>query len=104
VCVLGYCLLPPALALLTCKAILIMQQTTLLFILRLVATAMGFVWATYGKLLSIDHIYRCTYIPIPYIPVYSLLNIDTTVYMVNCWILLQVLDEGSLGSTAQIFY
>ncbi|XP_032671636.1 protein YIPF6 [Odontomachus brunneus] len=50
VCVLGYCLLPTAIALIICTVILIVQQTTLLFILRFVITVIGFLWATYASM------------------------------------------------------
>jgi protein YIPF6 len=49
VCVLGYCLTPLAIALIVCRAILVMTQTNFLFFMRLVATAGGFAWATYGE-------------------------------------------------------
>lgn len=50
VCVLGYCLLPTAIALILCRIILIAQQSTLLFILRFVITMIGFLWATYASM------------------------------------------------------
>ncbi|GAB1868619.1 Protein YIPF [Camponotus japonicus] len=50
VCVLGYCLLPTAIALILCRIILIVQQTTLLFILRFIITMIGFLWATYASM------------------------------------------------------
>lgn len=50
VCVLGYCLLPTAIALILCRIILIVQQTTLLFALRFVITMIGFLWATYASM------------------------------------------------------
>lgn len=49
VCVLGYCLLPTAIALILCTVILIVQQTTLLFVLRFVITMIGFFWATFAS-------------------------------------------------------
>jgi len=49
VCVLGYCLLPTAIALILCRIILIAQQSTLLFTLRCIISEIGFLWATYGK-------------------------------------------------------
>ncbi|XP_011707170.1 PREDICTED: protein YIPF6-like, partial [Wasmannia auropunctata] len=49
VCVLGYCLLPTAIALILCRIILLMQQSNLLFTLRFVISMIGFLWATYGK-------------------------------------------------------
>jgi hypothetical protein len=49
VCVLGYCLTPIAIALIICRMILVMVQTNFLFFLRLITTAGGFGWATYGE-------------------------------------------------------
>jgi protein YIPF6 len=49
VCVLGYCLTPLAISLIACRTILVMTQTNLLFFFRLVASAAGFMWATYGN-------------------------------------------------------
>uniref|UniRef100_A0A0K8TQL9 Protein YIPF n=1 Tax=Tabanus bromius TaxID=304241 RepID=A0A0K8TQL9_TABBR len=49
VCVLGYCLTPVALALAVCRIILLAKQTTILFILRLITTLIGFLWATYAS-------------------------------------------------------
>ncbi|KAL7286093.1 protein YIPF6 [Trichogramma pretiosum] len=50
VCVLGYCLLPTAVALIICRVILMMEQTVLLFVLRLIITSIGFIWATYASM------------------------------------------------------
>ncbi|KAF4517345.1 hypothetical protein B566_EDAN011732 [Ephemera danica] len=50
-CVLGYCLLPNATALILCKIILIAEPTTLLFIVRLVVTLVGFAWSTYASVI-----------------------------------------------------
>ncbi|XP_046387613.1 protein YIPF6 [Ischnura elegans] len=50
VCVLGYCLLPTAIALVICKIILLAKQTTLLFAIRLIVTTLGFGWATYASI------------------------------------------------------
>ncbi|XP_025075879.1 LOW QUALITY PROTEIN: protein YIPF6 [Pogonomyrmex barbatus] len=50
VCVLGYCLLPTAIALILCRIILIVQQSTLLFVLRLIISSTGFLWATYASM------------------------------------------------------
>lgn len=52
VCVLGYCLTPIAISLIVCRMILVMTQTNFLFFLRLLASAGGFAWATYGENLS----------------------------------------------------
>ena len=50
VCVLGYCVLPLAVALILCRIILIIQpQTTLLFALRSVLVLLAFAWSTFGK-------------------------------------------------------
>ncbi|XP_020279092.1 protein YIPF6 isoform X2 [Pseudomyrmex gracilis] len=50
VCVLGYCLLPNAIALIICRIILIANQTNLLTILRSVISTIGFFWATYASM------------------------------------------------------
>lgn len=50
-CVLGYCLLPNAVALIVCKIILIAEPTTVLFIVRLVITLVGFAWSTYASII-----------------------------------------------------
>ncbi|XP_012275356.1 protein YIPF6 [Orussus abietinus] len=50
VCVLGYCLLPTAIALILCRIILIVDQSTFLFILRFLITMTGFAWATYASM------------------------------------------------------
>lgn len=50
-CVLGYCLSPPLVSALLCKFIEISShQTSLLFALRLLITAAGFIWATYASM------------------------------------------------------
>lgn len=49
VCVLGYCLLPTTIALIVCRIILLVEQSTLLFTTRFVITMVGFGWATFGK-------------------------------------------------------
>ncbi|XP_026464218.1 protein YIPF6 [Ctenocephalides felis] len=51
VCVLGYCLLPTTLSLILCRIILLVTQTTLLFIIRLLITICGFSWATYASII-----------------------------------------------------
>lgn len=48
VCVLGYCLAPVAGALIVCKVLLVAEQTKFVFFLRLVATLVGFLWASYA--------------------------------------------------------
>lgn len=48
VCVLGYCLTPLAIALIACRIILVFGHSYLYFVLRMLATACGFSWATYG--------------------------------------------------------
>ena len=45
---LGYCLFPTIVALLLCWLVLLFEQTTALFAVRLVITCLGFGWATYG--------------------------------------------------------
>ncbi|XP_071868140.1 protein YIPF6 [Bombus fervidus] len=50
ICVLGYCLLPTAIALILCRIILMAEQTTFLFSLRFVITMIGFIWATYASM------------------------------------------------------
>lgn len=49
VCVLGYCLLPTAMALIVCRVMLLYTQTTLLFLIRFLVTVVGFGWATYAS-------------------------------------------------------
>jgi len=50
-CVLGYCLLSPAIALLLCRLIVVLfpQQTTTTFFIRLAVTVFGFCWATFAS-------------------------------------------------------
>merc|ERR1711890_178697 len=51
VCVLGYCLLPLAVALLVCRIILFVDnQTIFLLILRGVVVLIGFAWATFASM------------------------------------------------------
>lgn len=50
VCVLGYCLLAPCLALVICRLVLLASEQTLaLFIIRFVVTMLGFAWATFAS-------------------------------------------------------
>ncbi|KAJ8976823.1 hypothetical protein NQ317_011819 [Molorchus minor] len=49
VCVLGYCLLPTAFALIACRIILLFEQTNLLFFIRFTVSMVGFGWATYAS-------------------------------------------------------
>ncbi|XP_069704090.1 protein YIPF6 [Periplaneta americana] len=51
VCVLGYCLLPTTIALIVCRAILLMEQSLFLFIVRFVVTMVGFAWATFASMV-----------------------------------------------------
>jgi len=51
VCVLGYCLLPTAIALVVCRLILVAEQNNFLFMLRFIVTMMGFAWATFASTL-----------------------------------------------------
>ncbi|XP_055331492.1 protein YIPF6-like [Paramacrobiotus metropolitanus] len=52
VCILGYCLLPPAMALITCRilAVSLQHHDTVLFLLRIIFTTVGFLWATLASL------------------------------------------------------
>ncbi|KAH9383453.1 hypothetical protein HPB48_024962 [Haemaphysalis longicornis] len=50
VCVLGYCLLAPCVALVVCQLILLVgSQTVALFIIRFLVTMLGFGWAVFGE-------------------------------------------------------
>ncbi|XP_057670900.1 protein YIPF6 [Diorhabda carinulata] len=51
VCVLGYCLLPTAIALIICRVILLANQSVVLFFIRFVVSMMGFLWATYASMI-----------------------------------------------------
>ncbi|XP_029050447.1 protein YIPF6 [Osmia bicornis bicornis] len=51
ICVLGYCLLPTAIALILCRIILMVEQTTFLFSLRFIISIIGFIWATYASMV-----------------------------------------------------
>ncbi|XP_012252149.1 protein YIPF6 isoform X2 [Athalia rosae] len=51
VCVLGYCLLPTAIALIICRIILLTDQSVLWFIIRFIITIIGFLWATYAAMV-----------------------------------------------------
>ncbi|VVC40013.1 Yip1 domain [Cinara cedri] len=51
VCVLGYCLLPIVLALITCRLILIFHQTNFLFFIRFAISIGSFLWATYASVV-----------------------------------------------------
>ncbi|KAG5668084.1 hypothetical protein PVAND_016039 [Polypedilum vanderplanki] len=50
VCVLGYCLMPLVLALIACTVILRLGNSYVFFIMRLAATTIGFIWATYATM------------------------------------------------------
>jgi len=52
VCVLGYCLLPLAIALSFCRIILLIDQNTFLFLLRCGISLIALVWAVWGNYLS----------------------------------------------------
>ena len=53
VCVLGYCVLPLAIALVICRLIIIKQpQTVGLFAARSVVVLAGFGWATFGNFMQ----------------------------------------------------
>ncbi|XP_011498827.1 PREDICTED: protein YIPF6 [Ceratosolen solmsi marchali] len=49
VCVLGYCLLPTAIALIICRIILLASQTVYLFTIRFLITTTGLLWAIYAS-------------------------------------------------------
>ncbi|XP_022201340.1 protein YIPF6 [Nilaparvata lugens] len=51
VCVLGYCLLPTALALIVCRIIMMAASEHLSLILRVIVSMVGFAWATYASVL-----------------------------------------------------
>ncbi|KAK9876520.1 hypothetical protein WA026_013894 [Henosepilachna vigintioctopunctata] len=51
ICVLGYCLLPTALALIVCRILLVAENTYILFFLRLMVSMIGFIWATYASVV-----------------------------------------------------
>ncbi|XP_045478809.1 protein YIPF6 [Harmonia axyridis] len=51
VCVLGYCLLPTAIALVTCTIILLAEDSNFLFFLRVAISLIGFGWATYASII-----------------------------------------------------
>ncbi len=52
ICVLGYCVLPLALALIVCRLILLVQdQTVALFSIRFVIVLVAFAWSTFGEYL-----------------------------------------------------
>ncbi|KAK6621222.1 hypothetical protein RUM43_011528 [Polyplax serrata] len=46
VCVLGYCLLSPAIALILCRAVLLAGRSMTLFLIRLLIALSAFVWST----------------------------------------------------------
>ncbi|GAB6033282.1 Yip1 member 6 [Chamberlinius hualienensis] len=50
VCVLGYCLLAPCIALIICRLILLTEQSVPLFVIRFLVTVAGFSWATYASM------------------------------------------------------
>ena len=49
VSVLGYCVLPLVISLLVCKIVLLFNQTTVLFVVRLAVVLLGFGWSTMGS-------------------------------------------------------
>ncbi|BES87496.1 unnamed protein product [Nesidiocoris tenuis] len=51
VCVLGYCLLPTALALVACVILLYTGQSTFFFVLRFIVSCVGFAWATIASMV-----------------------------------------------------
>lgn len=48
VCVLGYCLLPLSIALAIVRIVLLVHQSTFLFILRCVFSLVALIWAVWG--------------------------------------------------------
>jgi len=54
VCVLGYCLLPLAGALVLCRILLLVEQNTLLFLLRCGFTLIAFIWALWAAVQFLD--------------------------------------------------
>lgn len=46
ICVVGYCLLAPAVALVLCRIVLLLGRSTWLFVLRLVIAVGAFLWST----------------------------------------------------------
>jgi len=53
VCVLGYCVLPLALALIICQLVLLAQQSTLMFIVRCMIVLIAFGWSTFGMFFTV---------------------------------------------------
>ncbi|GAU87484.1 hypothetical protein RvY_00319 [Ramazzottius varieornatus] len=51
VCILGYCLLPEALALIACRIFAIALHGTVLFALRTTVITVGFLWATWASVV-----------------------------------------------------
>ncbi|XP_022100358.1 protein YIPF6-like [Acanthaster planci] len=50
VCVLGYCILPLVISLIICRLIMLSEDSTLLFIIRLVLVFCAFIWSTFASL------------------------------------------------------
>ncbi|XP_022079656.1 protein YIPF6-like [Acanthaster planci] len=50
VCVLGYCILPLVISLIICRLIMLSEDSTLLFIIRLVLVICAFIWSTFASL------------------------------------------------------
>ncbi|ELU08910.1 hypothetical protein CAPTEDRAFT_178326 [Capitella teleta] len=49
ICVLGYCVLPLAIALIVCRIILVSEQNSVLFAIRCVVTLIAFGWSTFAS-------------------------------------------------------
>merc|ERR1719219_144261 len=50
VCVLGYCLLPLVLSLISCRVVLLANQNTFLVIVRCIIVLTGFAWSTFASM------------------------------------------------------
>ena len=53
VCVLGYCVLPLAIALIVCQLVLLVQQSALLFSVRCMIVLLAFGWSTFGEFCTV---------------------------------------------------
>jgi len=56
VCVLGYCVLPLTIALIICQLVLLVQQSTLMFVIRCLIVLIAFGWSTFGKSLVVTEL------------------------------------------------
>jgi len=53
VCVLGYCVLPLAIALIVCQLVLLVQQSALMFSVRCMIVLLAFGWSTFGEFCTV---------------------------------------------------